>query len=151
MVPTLQIRQALLATLQATGLLEKVIAHSDSDLGAALEHLRDEPSALAVIVPGADQFTHEFIPGTNEPIYTEVQNDFEVLITARQLEMSQSGADASLTLKDAVVAKLLWSNLGIPDIVCMPSTCEPLALQFDGGRGREAWKLTLTVRHLLIP
>lgn len=151
MVPTLQIRQALLATLQATGLLEKVIAHSDSDLGAALEHLRDTPSALAVIVPGADAFTHEFIPGTNEPIHTEVTNDFDILITGRLLEMGETGADAALTLKDTLTAALLWANLGIPHIVCLPSACEPLAIQFDGGRGREAWKLTLTVRYLLIP
>ncbi len=151
MIPTLAIRDALIEKLKSYAPLETVIAHSDTDLGAALEHLRAAPNSLAVVVPGEDLFEHEFIPGTNIPQRTEIKNLFEVLISDRELSMRQDGAPGSLTFKDSVVALLLWDTLGVTGLICMPIHCEPMIVTFDekNTKGREAWKITLEMRHTI--
>ncbi|MEO5915563.1 MAG: hypothetical protein ABIS50_15120 [Luteolibacter sp.] len=150
MIPTRTIRDALLADLNGSGIFEKVMAHKDADLGAALEHLRDYPSSIAVVVPGEDKFEHTYEPGTNTPIRTECRNGFELLVSARELDMREDGAVDSLTFKDQVLDRVLWSTLGVPNLVCMPLQCEPMIITFEDARntkGREAWKITLEMRH----
>lgn len=149
MVPTLQIQTALLATLRASGLLEKVMAHADADLGAALTHLRDHPGSLAVAVPGADTFEHQFEGDDPQPVRTELKCNFDLILSGRQLDKRETGDPRTLTLKDAVIELLLWNNLGIAGITCLPTICEPLAIEFENGKGREAWKLNLDFRQLI--
>ena len=64
--------------------------------------------------------------------------------------MREDGAAASLNFKDAVTIALLWNDLSIPGLLCMPLLCEPLVIQFEGKQGREAWKITLEMRHEII-
>jgi hypothetical protein len=151
MIPTLTIRDALVDKLKGSELFESVISHSDADLNAALEHLRDSPSSIAVVVPGEDRFEHEFYPGTNQPLRTEVKNGFELLISARDLSMREDGVQDSLSFKDQVTALLLWDDLSVENLICMPMLCEPMILTFgeQNTKGREAWKITLEMRHFI--
>lgn len=150
MIPTKQIRQALVTFLLASGLFEKVMAHSDADLGAALEHLRDSPDSLAVIVPGEDTFTHKITEGFDTPEHCEVRNTFELLITSRNPDMREGDSgDTCTDLKDATCAALLWEDLSIPQLLCYPLRSEPMIIEIDERRGREAWKITLECRTTL--
>ena len=147
MIKTKQIRDALLARLVAAGLFEKVMSHSDADLGAALEHLRDSPESLAVIVPGEDTLIHEITPGVNEPEWSEIRNGFELLVTSRNADMREGGNGDCADLKDDTVEALLWDNLSVPGLICLPLRSEPMIIETDDKRGREAWKITLEIRQ----
>ena len=150
MIPTKVIREALVATLITSALFEKVIAHAEADLGAALEALRDSPSSLAIVVPGEDTYTHKLTEGLNAPEFCEVRNTFELLITSRTPDMrvGHSG-DACVDLKDATCEALLWSDLSIPDLICLPQGAEPMVIAIENQRGRELWKITLEIRTLI--
>ncbi len=149
MIPTLTIRDALVANLTASTLFEKVISHKTANLGEALEHLRDSPDSLAVVVPGEDKFFHDFIPGTNFPVRAECRNIIELLVSDRELDMREDGAPDCLTFKDAVLERLLYADLATPDLLCLPMLCEPMIVTFEekNSAGREAWKITLEIRH----
>ncbi len=149
MISTLAIQDALADVLLASALADRVSTHKDPDLDKALEALRDAPSSLLVIVPGADTIVHQLTPGFNFAEQAEISSSFEVLITERDLAMSLSGDPDGITLKDAVIDLLMWHDLGITGLICLPTSCEPMNLQFSNGRGREAWKLTLTLRQLV--
>jgi hypothetical protein len=147
MIPTKQIREALAATLTASELFERVMTHSDADLGAALTHLRDSPESLAVIVPGEDTFLHEITPGFNAPEFSEIRNQFELLITSRSLDGREDGVPDTVDLKDATTELLLWDSLSIPGLITLPLKSEPMIIETDDQRGREAWKITLEIRQ----
>jgi hypothetical protein len=152
MIPTLQIRTALLANLTASGRFEKVMAHSTTNLGEALEHLRDSPDSIAVVIPGEDKFEHTFEPGWNTPVRAEIRNTFELLISDRELDMRETGVDDSLTFKDQIVARLMWDDLSTPGLICLPVLVEPVIITTGDERntkGREAWKITLEMRSTL--
>jgi hypothetical protein len=149
MISTTVIQAALIASLQESGLFESVISHSDSDLGASLAHLRDNPVSIAVIVPGSDEFTHTIDADSGQPLRTAIVGNFDILISGRQLDMRETGDPNTLPLKDRTVELLLWNTLSLPDLVCLPQLCEPMAVQFEDGRGREAWKLTLQTHQLV--
>lgn len=148
MIPTKQIREALASKLESLGTFEKVMTHSETNLTAALEHLRDSPDSLAVIVPGEDSFLHQITEGYNSPEFCETRNQFELLISARSLDMRSDGVPDAVDLKDSTTAALLWENLSIPGLITLPLRAEPLVIEIDGRRGREAWKITLECRHL---
>lgn len=150
MIPTKQIREALAAHLESLGTFEKVMTHSETDLTAALEHLRDSPDSLAVIVPGDDTFIHQITEGYNTPEFCETRNQFELLIAARELDMRSDGVPNVVDLKDSTCAALLWENLSIPGLISLPLRAEPIVIEIDERRGREAWKITLECRHLSV-
>ena len=85
------------------------------------------------------------------PLRTEVINTFELLISDRSLDMRQDGVETAVAFKDQVLARLLWDNLSIPELICMPLSCEPMIVTFDdrNSAGREAWKITLELRHAI--
>jgi hypothetical protein len=150
MIPTKQIRTALAAALTASGLFESVIVHSEADLGAALTHIRDNPASLAVIVPGEDNFLHTLTDGINQPEFSEIRNQFELLITARALDGREDGVPDCVDLKDSTTELLLWSDLSVPGLICLPLKSEPLIVEIDENSGREAWKITLECRYLTL-
>lgn len=153
MISTTQIRDALAAKLTAAKLFEKVMCHSDSNLGAALEHLRDNPSSIAVIVPGADRFDHKFDPddeGT-APVRAEWFCAFDIVFSGRRLDKNETGDPKTLEAKDAALNLLFWDDLGVNGLIVLPQVCEPLAIEFENGSGREAWKLTADLRQLIQP
>lgn len=150
MIPTKQIRSALEATLTASGLFEKVIVHSEVDLAAALTHIRDYPESLAVIVPGEDTLLHTLTEGINQPEFTEIRNQFELLITARALDGREDGVPDCVDLKDAATELLIWDNLSVPGLICLPLIASPLIVEIDENSGREAWKITLECRYLTL-
>jgi hypothetical protein len=151
MISTLDIQDALLAKLKTSGLFEKVMAHSDADLGAALAHLRDNPSSIAVIVPGADAFDHQFEGDDARPVRSEWKCGFDILFSGRQLDKRETGDPRTLELKDAALNLLFWDDLGINGLIVLPGACEPLAIEFENGKGREAWKLTADLRQFIEP
>lgn len=152
MITTRQIRSALTAALVATGEVEAVMALPVADLSAALEHLRDSPESLAVIVPSQDSWSHQMADEDgNLPAHAEQRNEFEILVTARDLARGQDGAAEAVDLKDALTAALLWADLGIPGLLCLPLTAEPMVIEITERRGREAWKITLETRTQLTP
>lgn len=150
MIATKTIRSALEAALRTSGLFEKVIVHSEADLGAALTHIRDSPESLAVIVPGEDTFLHTLTEGINEPEFSEIRCQLELLITARALDGREDGVPDCVDLKDSTTELLLWSNLSIPGLICLPLKSEPLIVEIDENSGRETWKITLECRYLNI-
>ncbi len=150
MIPTKQIRTALEAALTASGLFEKVIPHSEADLGAALTHIRDSPESLAVIVPGEDNFLHTLTEGINEPEFSEIRNQFELLITARAIDGREDGVPDCVDLKDSTTELLLWNNLSVPGLICLPLAATPLIVEIDENSGREAWKITLECRYVTL-
>lgn len=150
MILTSTIQAALQAALVTAALAEKVMTHADADLGAALAHLRDNPRSLIVIVPAADAVSTDFLDGTNIALRSEIRSGFELLISGRQLDKRETGDPKTLALKDAVLELLLWNPLGTAGtLITIPSSCEPLALEFDDGKAREAWKLSLEVRQIV--
>jgi hypothetical protein len=151
MISTLTIQAALTAKLTASKLFEKVMTHSDSDLGAALAHLRDNPSSIAVIIPGADTFTHKFEDEDSTPVRAEWKCGFDILFSGRQLDKRETGDAKTLELKDAALNLLFWDDLDIEGLIVLPGTCEPLAIEFENGKGREAWKLSADLRQLINP
>ena len=150
MISTLVIQAALLAKLTASGLFEKVMTHSDADLGAALTHLRDNPSSIAVIVPAADSFDHQFEGDDPRPVRSEWKCGFDILFSGRQLDKRETGDSKTLELKDAALNLLFWDDLGIDDLIVLPAACEPLAIEFENGKGREAWKLSADLRQFIV-
>lgn len=151
MISTLQIQAALAAKLKAAGLFEKVMTHSDSDLGAALAHLRDNPKSIAVIIPGADVFDHVFEGDDRQPVRAEWKCGFDVLFSGRQLDNRETGDPKTLQLKDDALNLLFWDDLDVSGLITLPGTCEPLAIEFENGTGREAWKLSLDLRQTMEP
>lgn len=149
MISTRAIQTALFTTLKASGLFEKVMSHADSDLGKAMEHLRDNPKSIAVIVPGADAFDHQFEGDDPQPVRGEWRCGFELLFSGRRLDKRETGDSATLDLKDAALNLLFYQNLGIPDLVTLPMSCEPMVIEFENGEGREAWKLSLDLRQTI--
>lgn len=153
MISTTQIRDALAAKLKAANLFEKVMCHSDSNLGEALKHLRDNPSSIAVVVPGADKFDHKFDPDDegSAPVRAEWLCSFDILFSGRQLDKRETGDPKTLETKDDALNLLFWDDLGVEGLLVLPQTCEPLAIEFENGAGREAWKLTADLRQLIQP
>ena len=151
MISTRTIQTALHAKLKGSALFEKVMAHSDSDLGAALAHLRDNPSSIAVIVPGADSFTHKFEDDDAAPVRAEWKCNFDIIFSGRQLDKRETGDPKTLDLKDAALNLLFWDDLGIEGLLVLPGTCEPIAIEFENGKGREAWKLSADLRQFIEP
>lgn len=151
MLTTATLRRALLTSLEMSGLCERVVPFQVADLGEALEALRDSPDSLAIIVPSRDTLSHEMaIEEDNLPARAEIRSEFELLLTTRDLRHGEDGAPDCVALKDAVLERLLWSNLGVPGLLCLPLATEPMVIERDNKRGREAWKLTLELRqHLL--
>lgn len=147
MIPTATIRAALLRQLEASGLFKKVIAFSTADISEALENLRSHPDSLAVIVPSSDDWSHDLTEDDNTPLRAEVRNKFEILVSSRELSARTDGALDCVTLKDQTAAALLWAALGIPGLLCLPLSAEPMLIEFDERRGREAWKITLEIRQ----
>ena len=138
-----------MAALTGSHLFEKVMSHTDADLGAALSALRDHPASIAVAVPGPDEIQTTLMEGTNIPLFSEIRSAFTLIISGRQLDKRETGDPKTLALKDAVLSLLLCADLGIPDLVTLPSSCEPMAIEFENGKGREAWKLELELRQIL--
>lgn len=150
MISTHEIRTALVAAITGTGLFEAVMSHNVADLSDALETLRDSPDALAVIVPSRDAWTHQMaIEDENLPARAELRNEFEILITSRDLKHGDDGDLDCVALKDQLAAALCWSDLGLTAAICLPLESEPMVIERDHQRGREAWKLTLEIRQPL--
>lgn len=152
MISTSQIREALLAALTATELFEKVAAFNVADISAGLEKLRDSADSLALIVPSRDEWIHTMaLEDENFPARAECRNDFEILVTARDLRHGDDGALSTVQLKDNLCMLLLWQDLSIPGLICLPIDSEPMVIERDERRGREAWKITLQIRQTLLP
>lgn len=147
MIPTATIRAALLRQLEASGLFKKVIAFSTADISEALENLRSHPDSLAVIVPSSDDWSHDLTEDDNTPLRAEVRNKFEILVSSRELSARTDGSPDCVALKDETASALIWSYLGVPNLICLPLSAEPMIIEFDERRGREAWKITLETRY----
>lgn len=151
MIKTSEIRSALETFITATGLVEKVKTFNVADLSAALEKLRSAGDSLAVIVPSRDGWTHTMaLEDENLPARAEVRNELEILLTARDLRHGDDGAETTVDLKDHLCAALLWSDLAVPGLLCLPLEAEPMVIELDERRGREAWKITLEVRQQIL-
>jgi hypothetical protein len=151
MISTTAIQSALKDKLKTSSLFEKVMVHSDSDLGAALSHLRDNPSSIAVIVPGADSFSHQFEDDEAPPVHAVWRCKFDIIISGRQLDKRETGDPKTLVLKDDTLNLLFWSDLDVEGLITLPEVCEPIAIEFENGKGREAWKLTVDLRQIINP
>ena len=152
MISTTRIQTALVAAITATGLFARVTTHPVADLADALEAARASDDATAVIVPAADAWSHVMADeDDNIPGRSECRNTFEVLATARDLRHGRAGAPDALALKDHLTEMLIWKDLGIPGLLCLPLEAEPIILEGDGRRGREAWKITFEIRQQLFP
>jgi len=145
---TLELRSALVATLAATGLFETVHPLPWADLPQALETLRDSPDSLALVIPSSETWEHTFaIEDENLPAKAEARQRFEIIATTRDLEHGDQGDDLTLALKDNLLPHLAWSNLGTHGLIALPLESEPILLERDNRRGREAWKITLEIRQ----
>ena len=163
MISTAVIRALLIDAITATGLFEQVAGHARADLTEALETLRQHQASLAIIAPGEDEWLHETLPDDNSPLRAECRNRFEVLITARELDMDEDGVPGCVDLKDRLCEALLWAPIGpVPgadgpaQAILLPISAEPMILteedhrRDDHRRGREAWRVTLEARQTII-
>jgi hypothetical protein len=152
MKSTTLILQALAAAITATGLFASVSTYPVADIAEAIESARSSDDSMAVIVPAADSWSHTMADeDDNLPARAECRNTFEVMVTARDLRHGAAGAPDALALKDNLAHMLLWSDLGVPGLLCLPLEAEPVILERDGRRGREAWKLTFEIRRQIFP
>lgn len=152
MIRNKSIREALVAVLQSSGLFETVIAFQAADLNAALETLRDSPDSVAIVVPSRNSWEHQMIvEEENIPVRAESRAEFEILVTLRELAHGGDGAAATVDLMDDLSARLLWSDLAVPGLRCLPQSAEPMVIEIDENRGREAWKLTAEIRQSIFP
>jgi hypothetical protein len=151
MIPTSYILDALQRHVTALGLFDRVAQHQGSDLAEALEALRDPSAKLCFLVPGTDTWTHEIMPEYNAPLRSELRCEVALLISSQSVSYAASGDPAVLPLKDHLGALLIWENLGHPDLLVLPQTCEPLRIEWDDAPARTAWQLTLEIRQRINP
>lgn len=151
MISTATISAALLEAILATGQFDKAVTYPVNDLMAAMETARSSGDAMAVVVAGPDEWDHKLLEDDNIPLRSECRNTFEVLVTARDLRHGTDGAPNAMALKDALYDALLWDDLGNSALVCLPQGAEPIVIEKEGSRGREAWKVTLEIRQRITP
>ena len=84
-------------------------------------------------------------------MHSEIRSTFELLVSGRSLDMRETGDPGTLALKDSTLLSLFWASLGLPDLIVLPTACDPVAIEFPDGKGREAWKITLSLRQILQP
>lgn len=147
MIRTKAIREALIESLKQSGLFESVTAFNVIDLSQALQTLRDSPDSMAMVVPARTTYDHEVIAEMDEsmPIRCESRAEFEILLTLRDLSHGDGGALECVDIMDDLSESLIWSNLGVPGLLCLPQNTEPFVIEIDDRRGREAWKLQVEI------
>lgn len=150
MIPTKSIREAIFGHIERSGLVDSVTRFNKVDLSAALEFLRDSSDSAAIIVPSRDSWEHQIMEGDNLPLAAEQRNEFEILVTKRDLRHGDDGEETCVQLKDQLCESLIWSDLGVPGLLCLPLETEPMVIAIDERRGREAWKITVEIRQLIL-
>jgi hypothetical protein len=153
MIDTADIRTALVAWLTKSGLVKRIMLFNVADVGKGLEALRDTPHSLAIVVPSRDSLRHEMAAEDfNIPARAELRSEVEMLITSHDPRHGMDGATDCVALKDSLLDALLWLDLGIPGLLCLPLESEPMVIEDEAkNRGREAWKITLEFRQQLTP
>lgn len=149
MIPTTLILDALERTVSNTGLFDRVSRHHGADLVEALDALRDPAAKICFLVPGADAWEHTLLDDSHAPIRAILTCEVQLLISAHDASYAPSGTIEALPLKDHLQSLLCWENLGIPGLLTLPATCEPLRIEWDDAPARTAWQLTLTIRQLV--
>jgi hypothetical protein len=152
MIPTKVIREALIASLKASELFQSVTAFNVLDLSAALRTLRDSPDSAAIVVPGRTTWEHEMIAEMDESVPTRAESraEFNILLTLRDLRHGDGGNLECVDLVDDLAARLIWTNLAVPGLLCLPDDAEPFVIEIDDNRGREAWKIQVTIVQQII-
>lgn len=152
MIPTKVIREALIASLTASELFQSVTAFNVLDLSAALRTLRDSPDSAAIVVPGRTTWEHEMIAEMDESVPTRAESraEFDILLTLRDLRHGDGGNLECVDLVDDLADRLIWSNLAVPGLICLPNEMEPFVIEIDDKRGREAWKIQVTIVQQII-
>lgn len=151
MIPTTRILNALETHITNLGLFDRVARHHAADLAAALEALRDPAAKLCFIVPGTDTIEHKLMDDFNAPLRAEIRCEAQLLVSAQDAAYGPSGTGDVLPLKDHLISLLMWDNLGIPGLLALPQSCEPLRIEWDDAPARTAWQLTILLRHTIHP
>lgn len=151
MIPTAHILTAMESHLIALGLFDRVGRHTAADLAEALEILRDPAAKVCFVVGGSDTIEHRLMEDYNAPMRAEIRSEVQLLISAQDATYSGSGTSEVLPLKDHLTALLMWDNLGVPGLICLPRTCEPLRIEWDDAPAATAWQLTCEIRQRINP
>lgn len=146
MIQTAPLRTWLRDTLLTLDGVQNVRILAQTDLDEALAHFRDTRNHTVVIIPMADEIDHEYEGDIPYPLRSRVNSIFEVLIAGRRLDRLPDGSDPTLALKDAALDLLLTTAVTDQAAHCTATACEPVTIQLDENQGREAWKITLTIR-----
>lgn len=150
MIPAATIHAALEGTLRASGLLDRVERCAQDDLSAALADIRDSSETIAILIPMGEEITHQTLPDDNTPLRAEIRSKLALLVTGGNLSRTSQGGE-DLPVKDALLALLMWEDLGIPSLITFPTATEPLRVEFDGGSSRDAFRIDLEFRRIIIP
>lgn len=149
MIPATTIHTALVRDLQATGLLDRVERAAQDDLTAALAGLRDSSETVAILIPTGEELDHQLLPDDNTPLRSEIKTRMSLLVTGENPARASNAGD-DLPLKDLLLTRLLWADLSIPGLILLPLSTEPVRLEFDGGAARDAWRIDLEAREILL-
>lgn len=151
MIPTAHILAALETYITALGLFDRVSRHTAADLAEALELLRDPAAKVCILVAGPDTLEHRLMDDYNAPLRAEMRSEVQLLISAHDATYSGSGTAEVLPLKDHLLSLLMWETCGLPGLLCLPRSCEPLRIEWDDAPAAAAWQLTLDLRQTLNP
>lgn len=150
MIPTATILEALKAYVTSLGLFDRVEAHDAADLSDAIESLRDPAAKVCFLIPGRDSLEHQIME-ENIPMHSELRSQVQVLISSQDASYTHGGEETTLPLKDHLLALLMWEDLGQPGLLTLPTSCEPLRVEWDDAPARSAWQLDLECRQTLTP
>lgn len=161
MIGTQQTITALIATLAAlndgaepapAAIFETVIQHHEDNIDTALETLRVPHSRLAIVIPGPTTIRHQLLDGDdNTPLRAELTTEANLLFTERDLAHGTGGAPAILPLKDILLARLMWDNLGIAGLLTLPDIAEPIQIAYEDGHRLDAWRMRIEIRTTILP
>lgn len=149
MIPTLAILEAARATIEGLNAFDRVTIHPQADFATAFESLRDSSRKLCFLAPGSDSFENFVVETFNIFERSEMRSEVHIIASTQSPSYATTGDPDALTLKDNLIAALLAVNLGIPGLLVIPKTCEPLRLEWDDAPARFAWQLTLECRQTL--
>ena len=148
MIPTTTLRTWLRTTLEGVAGLKRVGVHAQADLENALSHFRDTSQNICIVVPDADQVEHDYEADLVFPLRSRVSSVFHLLFSGRRLDRLPEGDTATLDLKDAILDLFLTTAVSDVEAHCTVTASEPITIQLDDNQGRDAWKLTITIRPL---
>lgn len=142
--------QALEAELKGSGYFDSVLAWANTDVAEALEALRVSEDRTVLLVHGEDGFEHQL--EDDIPVRCIWTASMDLILVDRTPGRDADAAPSPLIqVKDDLLDRLTWSDIGIAGLLCLPKTAVPFQMMDGDKTGRSAWQVTLEFRLTINP